>query len=120
LYTGRHEVGEDMFDAVEAALHTGRLDAVDAESRAAGAPVQRFPGDTDPLSAQQRRIAELAAAGWTSKQIAAQLSLSPRTIDTHLHRLFRKLGITRRAGLSAALRLYDSESDAAARGSEES
>lgn len=30
LYTGRHEVAEDLLDAVEAALHTGRLDKVDA------------------------------------------------------------------------------------------
>jgi DNA-binding CsgD family transcriptional regulator len=75
--------------------------------RAAGVSVKRSLGQPDPLSAQQRRIAELAAAGSTTKQIAAELSLSPRTVDSHLYRLFRKLGITRRAGLGEALRRYD-------------
>ena len=43
--------------------------------------------------------------------IAAQLSLSPRTVDGHLYRLFPKLGIASRAGLGKALRRYDSETD---------
>lgn len=86
-----------------------------AELRAAGASTKRSLGQAHPLSAQQRRIAELAAAGSTSKEIAAQLSLSPRTVDSHLYRVFRSLGITRRAGLGEALRRYDAEhgSDAA-------
>ena len=84
-----------------------------AELRAAGASVKRSLGQPDPLSAQQRRVAELAAAGQTTKQIAAELSLSPRTVDFHLYRLFRTLGVTRRAGLGEALRRYDSELDSA-------
>jgi len=80
-----------------------------AELRAAGASVKRSLGQPDPLSAQQRRIAELAASGSTTKQIATQLSLSPRTVDSHLNRMFRKLGVTRRAGLGDALRRYDAE-----------
>ena len=77
------------------------------ELRAAGASVKQSLGEIGPLSAQERRIAELAAAGQTTKEIAAQLSLSPRTVDGHLYRLFRKLGITRRAGLGKALSHYD-------------
>lgn len=80
-----------------------------AELRAAGASVKRAPGQPDPLSAQQRRIADLAAAGQSTKQIAAQVSLSPRTVDGHLYRIFRKLDITTRAGLGDALRHYDSD-----------
>lgn len=80
-----------------------------AEMRAAGASSKRSLGQAHPLSAQQRRIAELAAAGSTSKEIAAQLSLSPRTVDSHLYRVFRTLGVTRRAGLGEALRRYDAE-----------
>ncbi len=84
-----------------------------AELRAAGASVKRSLGQPDPLSAQQRRVAELAAAGQTTKQIAAELSLSPRTVDFHMYRLFRKLGVKRRAGLGEALRRYDAELDSA-------
>ena len=80
-----------------------------AELRAAGASVKQSLGEAAPLSAQERRVAELAADGKTTKEIAAQLSLSPRTVDGHLYRLFRKLGITSRAGLSKALQQHDSE-----------
>jgi len=77
-----------------------------AELRAAGASVKQSLGKAAPLSAQERRVAELAADGKTTKEIAAQLSISARTVDGHLYRLFRKLGITSRAGLSKALRDY--------------
>ena len=74
------------------------------ELRAAGATVKRSDGEGVQLSSQERRIAELAAAGHSNKQIAAQLYLSPRTVGAHLYRIFPKLGITSRAGLAIALR----------------
>jgi DNA-binding CsgD family transcriptional regulator len=83
-------------------------DRARGELRAAGASAKRSLGDAETLSAQERRIADLAAAGHNTKQIAAQLSLSARTIDNHLYRVFPKLGITSRAGLSEALRRLDS------------
>jgi DNA-binding CsgD family transcriptional regulator len=55
------------------------------------------------LTAQEEQIAQLAATGLTNKQIAARLVLSHRTIASHLHRLYPKLGIASRAGLRAAL-----------------
>jgi DNA-binding CsgD family transcriptional regulator len=55
------------------------------------------------LTPQQRQIALLAAAGHTNKEIAARLFLSPRTVSTHLHQVFPKLGITSRAALRDAL-----------------
>lgn len=82
-------------------------DRTRGELRAAGASTKRSLGDAETLSAQERRIADLAATGHTTKQIAAQLSLSARTVDNHLYRVFPKLGITNRAGLSEALRLLD-------------
>jgi len=79
-----------------------------AELRAAGASVKKSVGETVVLTAQEQRIAQLAAAGHTSKEIAAKVNLSPRTVESHMHRVFRKLGITRRAALSDALREYNS------------
>jgi DNA-binding CsgD family transcriptional regulator len=76
-----------------------------SELRAAGVTVQR--AEVVALSAQEHRIAALAAAGHTNKQIAAQLYLSPRTVGAHLYRIFPKLGVTNRAGLSAALRALE-------------
>ena len=84
-------------------------DRARAELNAAGVPVTRALGEPVTLSAQERRIADLAAGGRTSRQIAAQLSLAPRTVEAHLYRVFRKLGITKRIALSTALHQHDSQ-----------
>jgi DNA-binding CsgD family transcriptional regulator len=86
-------------------------DRARAELRAAGAPITRT-GQSAQLSTQERRVAELAATGRSTKDIAAQLNLSPRTVDNHLHRAFRKLEVTSRAGLGDALRRSDSATGA--------
>jgi DNA-binding CsgD family transcriptional regulator len=55
------------------------------------------------LTAQERRIAELAAAGATNREIAEALFLIQRTVETHLTSVYRKLGIEGRGTLPAAL-----------------
>jgi len=71
---------------------------------ATGERVRRRSDETrDELTAQERQIAQLAAAGLTNKQIGERLYLSPRTVATHLHQLFPKLGVTTRAALRDAL-----------------
>jgi DNA-binding NarL/FixJ family response regulator len=56
-----------------------------------------------PLTARQREIAMLAAAGTTSKDIVGGLVLSVRTVENHLQNAYAKLGVTTRAGLADAL-----------------
>jgi len=94
-------VAADGFDRLGAHPWTQRARA---ELRAAGASAKQSLGEPAPLSAQERRVAELAAEGQTSKEIAAQLSISARTVDGHLYRAFRKLGVTTRGALRKALR----------------
>lgn len=55
------------------------------------------------LTGREREIATLAAAGARSKEIAQRLGLSPRTVDNHLLRAYRKLGVRRRDELGPAL-----------------
>ncbi len=55
------------------------------------------------LSAQESRIAELVAQGLTNRQVGERLGLSPRTVGTHLYKIFPKLGITSRAAMARAL-----------------
>ena len=55
------------------------------------------------LTPQQREIIELAALGLTNREIAQRLHLSPRTVASHLHRSFPKLGITGRLQLHAVI-----------------
>ncbi|MGW6200008.1 LuxR C-terminal-related transcriptional regulator [Kribbella sp. NPDC055110] len=76
------------------------------ELRAAGVAYD-LPNIRSELTAQERQIAELATTGLTNKQIAERLVLSHRTIASHLHRLYPKLGIASRAGLRAALDAID-------------
>ena len=56
------------------------------------------------LTPGERRVAELAAAGLSNKQVAARLYLSDRTVEAHLSRAYAKLGVGSRAQLARALR----------------
>ncbi|OEV05955.1 hypothetical protein AN219_35785, partial [Streptomyces nanshensis] len=56
-----------------------------------------------PLTDREHEIAVLAAAGEPSKEIAASLTLSVRTVDNHLQRAYAKLGIATRRELAARL-----------------
>ena len=57
----------------------------------------------DALTDREREIVELAAVGWSSRRLAEHLQLSQRTVENHLQHSYRKLGITRRQQLAAAL-----------------
>jgi DNA-binding CsgD family transcriptional regulator len=56
-----------------------------------------------PFSAQELKIARLAARGLSNSEIGDQLGLSPRTVGSHLYRLFPKLDISARGQLAARL-----------------
>jgi len=53
----------------------------------------RPPGKPEQLTPQELRAAELAARGATVKEVADAMYLSPRTVETHLGRAYRKLGV---------------------------
>ncbi|PZG01144.1 LuxR family transcriptional regulator [Micromonospora endophytica] len=92
LRTAHHLLSEAGLDAF------ARRAAV--ELRATGErPRQRSPHTYDQLTIQELHIARLVAAGATSSEVAAQLFISPRTVDAHLRNIFRKLGINSRRQL---------------------
>ncbi|RIX26632.1 helix-turn-helix transcriptional regulator [Amnibacterium setariae] len=62
----------------------------------------RFPTGT-PLTAREREVVALAASGLPDRGVAERLGISVRTAQTHLARAFAKLGVHRRADLTAAL-----------------
>ena len=71
------------------------------ELRASGQTAMRGdPRARGQLTAQELQVAQFVARGLTNRDVAAQLYLSPRTIDFHLRNVFRKLGIASRAQLA--------------------
>jgi len=75
-------------------------DRAEAELRASGETARKRDLSTaGQLTPQELQIARLVAGGLANKEIAAQLYLSPRTVDYHLRKVFTKLGITSRTEL---------------------
>jgi DNA-binding NarL/FixJ family response regulator len=68
-----------------------------------GATAATRRGEPDRLTPQESMVAELAAEGLTNRQIGERMLVSPRTVGSHLGRVFPKLGVGSRAALRGAL-----------------
>lgn len=87
----------DMFDALGAIPWSERARR---ELRATGeASRHRDPDARDQLTPHELQIAQLAAEGLTNREIGQRLYLSHRTVSSHLHRIFPKLGVASRSEL---------------------
>ncbi len=80
----------ERFDASPWAARAG------SQLRATGETLRR-PDEAPRLTPQELQVAQLVATGASTKKVAAQLYLSPRTVDAHLRQIFTKLGISSRA-----------------------
>jgi DNA-binding NarL/FixJ family response regulator len=91
-----------MFDAMGAAAFARRSRA---ELLAVGGHLPEPAELAGPhLTPQETQIARLAAAGVTNAEIATRLFVTTSTVEYHLSKVFRKLGITSRRQLAAALK----------------
>jgi DNA-binding CsgD family transcriptional regulator len=70
-------------------------------------PRKMLAGGVDSLTPSERRVAALAAAGMTNAAIAQHLFVTPKTVETHLGRVYRKLDVPGRTGLAAVLDAAD-------------
>jgi DNA-binding CsgD family transcriptional regulator len=90
-----------VFDQLGA---TPWADMARAELAATGETARRRDVSTlDHLTPQELQVALLLAAGRTTREAAAALFLSPKTIEYHLRSIYRKLGINSRDELAASM-----------------
>ncbi len=89
-WTEGQALGVDQ--AVQQALSVAEASAVSQSAIEAAVRV----ADAASLSPRQREIAQPVAKGWTNREIATALGASPRTADTHVGRLLRRLGLRSR------------------------
>jgi DNA-binding CsgD family transcriptional regulator len=94
-------LAHDMFQTMGAGLFAERARV---ELLATGERARtRDPSSSDELTPQEQQVAELAAAGESNADIAAQLFISPHTVAYHLRKVYSKLGVTSRNRLRDAL-----------------
>ena len=103
----RAEAREHLRQAVELATICGATAVVERAERellATGARPRRVAlSGVASLTPSERRIAEMAAEGPTNREIAQTLFITQRTVEVHLTSIYRKLAITSRSQLAAAL-----------------
>jgi DNA-binding CsgD family transcriptional regulator len=100
----------EMFSRMGAAAFCERARR---ELSATGETVRKRTAETlDALTTQEAQVARLACDGHTNSEIGAQLFISPRTVEYHLHKVFTKLSISSRKELRRALRDRDRGRDA--------
>jgi DNA-binding CsgD family transcriptional regulator len=88
----------DMFTGfgMEAFAERARVELEATGERAHKRTVQTI----DQLTVQEAQVARLAVDGNTNRDIAAQLFISPSTVEYHLRKAFRKLGVKSRTQLA--------------------
>ena len=103
----RVDAREQLRAAHEAFAEMGAgpfAERAERELKATGETVRKRSVEAlDELTPQEAQIARLAAERLTNAEIAAQLFLSPRTVEWHLRKVFLKLGISSRRQLRSAL-----------------
>jgi DNA-binding CsgD family transcriptional regulator len=91
----------ELFDEMGMEAFAGRARA---ELRATGERARpRSPGAPEVLTPQEAQVARMVAGHLTNREIAARLFISASTVEYHLRKIFRKLGVTSRAQLARNL-----------------
>jgi DNA-binding CsgD family transcriptional regulator len=101
---GERKAARDALERARATFEDlgAPLWAARAETELRRVPIRRGARD-DGLTPTEEQVAELAAAGRTTREVAQLLFLSPKTVEANLTRIYRKLGVGSRAELGARI-----------------
>jgi non-specific serine/threonine protein kinase len=102
----RAQLGDSAFEAAWTEGRTRSLEQATAEATTflTGAPPSQLPtasADSIRLSPREREVLGLLAQRWTDPEIADQLFVSPRTVQSHVASIFNKLGVANRREAAA-------------------
>jgi DNA-binding NarL/FixJ family response regulator len=101
--------GQELAEAIERvasgdAVFSPRLAGFVLDAFARGTPTE--PSELDALSAREREVMRFIARGYTYREVARELSLSPKTIETHVSSVLRKLQVSNRHELTSWARSH--------------
>ena len=98
--TCRQALGDERFESYrQRGLELSVAEAIAVARNEVPVPADEI--SADPLTRREREIAELVAQGLGNREIAEQLVLAKRTVDSHIEHIFGKLGFTSRTQLAA-------------------
>ena len=106
-YLSKDARGNEIADAVVAVARGETVLGRDIQAAVAQRIRQTAERTGPSLSAREREVLELVAAGLSSPEVARRLNLSTTTVKTHLQRLYEKLGVgDRAAAVAEAMRRH--------------
>lgn len=99
-YLLKRSAAEDLVRAIRAVAAGGvYLDPAVADKALPEPPQPGAPADAEPLSQREQEVLRLTARGFSNKEIAAQLNVSVKTVETYKQRAAEKLGLRTRADI---------------------
>lgn len=104
---GQRRAAAEQLEAAAGAFRSAgagpHLERAERELAACGLTPTKRAAPSRELTPQERTVAVLASRGKRNKEIAAELVVSPKTVEYHLGNVYRKLGVSNRAQLVAAM-----------------
>jgi DNA-binding NarL/FixJ family response regulator len=100
-YVTKNSAGSDLVAAINAVMAGNRYISPGIKPVALEGPKRKSGSKCsyDQLSGREREVLRLVATGLSNSEIARQLAISPKSVDTYRHRLMVKLGVANRAAL---------------------
>jgi DNA-binding NarL/FixJ family response regulator len=98
-YVLKNQAAEDLLHAIQEITQGSTYISPSIAGTVVGAYLSKKQGMTDPLSSRERQVLQFVGEGRSTKEIAEQMQISVKTVESHRTRLMRKLKIHGTASL---------------------